>query len=148
MGERSIKVRLTGWKAIAVLAVVVAIAGYRYVGARTTLQSAGADELRFWLAAEYQREGLPALEEAVASGNAQAASEQAQEIIARSRIDFVSMTARGTPDDLAVRVEISVDGGAPPDGKTTRCFRMRYSSVTGWRMQRETSALSYYLKLF
>ena len=141
-------IRVTGWKAIAILGVIGAFAGYRYIAARTSLDSAGADELRFWLAAEYQRAGLPALEQAVAGGDAAAAEAQALEMIARSRIEFPSMDARGTPDDLVVRVRVVVDGGEPPDGRSTRYFRMRYSTVTGWRMQRETTALSYYLNFF
>ena len=141
-------IRVTGWKAIAIIGVIGAFAGYRYVGARTSLDSAGADELRFWLAAEYQCEGLPALEQAVAGGDAQAAEAQAQEIIARSRIEFPLMDARGTPDDLVVRVKVLVDGHEPPDGRSVRYFRMRYSTVMGWRMQRETTALSYYLNFF
>jgi hypothetical protein len=57
------------------------------------------------------------------------------------------MKARGTPDDLVVRVKIRVDGGRPPDGREVRYFRMRHSTITGWRMERETGALAYYLNL-
>ncbi len=47
-----------------------------------------------------------------------------------------------------VRVEISVAGKDPPDGKRVRYYAMSHSVVTGWYLERETTALSYYLKLF
>ncbi len=143
-----VKIRVTGWKAIVVLIIAVAFVGYRYYSVRTTLETGAADELRFWLAAEYIAQGLPALEEAVERGDAAAAEEQAREIIARDRIEFTEMSARGEPDDVVVRVKIRVDGRAPPDGEEVRYFRMRHSTVTGWRMRWETTALGYYLMLF
>lgn len=143
-----VKIRVTGWKAILVLVIAAAFVGYRYYAVQTTLETGGADELRFWLAAEYMAQGLPALEEAVERGDAVAAEEQAREIVARDRIEFTEMSARGAPDDLAVRVRIRVDGRVPPDGRQVRYFRMRHSTVTGWRMRRETTKLGYYLTLF
>ena len=142
-----IKLQLSGWKAIAVIGIVVAVAGYRFMAVRTTLETGGADELKMWVLADYVRQGLPALEQALESGDMQAAEEQAQQLIAAERIRFTEMKARGTPDDLVVRVKIRVDGGAPPDGREVRYFRMSHSTITGWRMERETSALGYYLKL-
>ena len=142
-----IKLQLSGWKAIAVIGIVMAVAGYRFMAVRTTLETGGADELKMWVLADYVRQGLPALEQALESGDMQAAEEQAQQLIAAERIRFTEMKARGTPDDLVVRVKIRVDGGAPPDGREVRYFRMSHSTITGWRMERETSALGYYLKL-
>jgi len=55
---------------------------------------------------------------------------------------------RGRGDDIVVKVEVQVAGKDPPDGRRVRYFRMSHSSVTGWRMRYETSALSYYLKMF
>ena len=142
-----IKLQLSGWKAIAVIGIVVAVAGYRFMAVRTTLETGGADELKMWVLADYVRQGLPALEQALESGDMQAAEEQAQQLIAAERIQFTEMKARGTPDDLVVRVKIRVDGGAPPDGREVRYFRMSHSTITGWRMERETTKLGYYLKL-
>jgi hypothetical protein len=143
-----IKFQLSGWKAIAVIGIVVAVAGYRFMAVRTTLETGGADELKMWVLADYVRQGLPALEQALEGGDMQAAETQAQQLIASERIQFTEMKARGTPDDLVVRVKIRVDGGRPPDGREVRYFRMSHSTITGWRMERETSALGYYLKIF
>jgi hypothetical protein len=145
MGE--IKLNVTGWKAIAVLILVGAVVGYRYYAMRTTLATEAAAELKFWLAAEYQAQGLPALREALDAGDRAVAEQAAAEVLARDRVTFRSVKARGRSDDVIVRAEILVDGAAPPTGKSVRYFRMRYSTVTGWRMERETTALSYFLKL-
>jgi len=143
-----IKIRVTGWKAIAVLVIVAAFVGFRYNAMRSTVATEAADELRFWLAAEYMSMGLPALEQAIESGDAAAAELQAREIVARDRIEFPSLTARGAPDDVVVRAEILVDGDTPPDGQSVRYFLMEHSTVTGWRMRREVTAVSYYLRFF
>jgi hypothetical protein len=47
-----------------------------------------------------------------------------------------------------VKIEIQVAGKDPPDGKRVRYYKMSHSTVTGWRVRRETTMLSYYLKLF
>ena len=143
-----IKIRVTGWKAIAVLVLAAAFVGYRYNAMRSTVATEAADELRFWLAAEYVAMGLPALEQALESGDSIAAELQAREIVARDRIEFPSLTARGEPDDVVLRAEILVDGRTPPDGESVRYFQMRHSTVTGWRMRREVTAVSYYLRFF
>ncbi|UCF41770.1 MAG: hypothetical protein JSW43_05445 [Gemmatimonadota bacterium] len=144
----AIKIRVTGWKALLMLLIAAGFVGYRYYAMQTTLETGAADELRFWLAAEYIAQGLPALEEAVELGDPTAAEELARDIVARDRIEFTEMSARGAPEDLAVRVRIRVDGRVPPVGREVRYFRMRYSTVTGWRMRWETTKLGYYLELF
>ena len=141
-----IKFKLTGWRAIVVLLGVLAFLVYRYNALHTTVATGAAEELRFWLAAEYIAAGLPALEQAVESADPAAAELQAQDVLARERIEFTELSARGTPDDVVIRAEISVDGHAPPVGDPVRYFRMKHSMVTGWRMQHEVHAISYYLK--
>lgn len=143
-----VKVKLTGRKAVVVIAVVLIVAGLRLSAGRATLPNDGADALRVWLHAEYVREGLPALEQAIQANDDAAAEAQTREILARDRIVFGSLKARGSTSEVVVRVEIQVDGGAPPVGPNVRYFLMEHSMITGWRMVYETSAMSYYLKFF
>ena len=74
--------------------------------------------------------------------------EVAEELLGLARIELPSIQARGRGDDVVVRVEIRVDGKEPPEGESVRYYRMSHSALTGWRVRRETTALSYYLKLF
>lgn len=132
--------KLTGINAVLALIVVVGFAGFRLFSAVSSIETAAAEELAFWLRGEYASELLadaPAADEATA-----------QRMLALEDISFPEMSARGTPDDLIVRVRIAVGGTAPPFGDEVRYFRMEYSQLTQWRLTRETTKWSYYLKLF
>ena len=141
-------IKLTGWKALIVIVAIGAFAAIKYSAGRETLPTEGADELKLWISAEYVRAGLPALEEAIESGNREAVEAQTQDVLAGNRIVFRSIKARGSSSDMVVRVEIAVDGGPPPVGDAVRYFAMEYSMITGWRMHHETTALAYYLEFF
>lgn len=132
--------QLTGIKAVIALLVVVGFAGFRFYSAVSSIETAAAEELTFWLRGEYAGKYLaddPAADEAMA-----------QRLLALEDISLPEMSARGTPDDLIVRVRIDVDGAPPPFGDEVRYFRMEYSQLTKWRLRRETTKWSYYLKLF
>ncbi|MFC1522568.1 hypothetical protein ACFL6Y_09180 [Elusimicrobiota bacterium] len=64
------------------------------------------------------------------------------------RIEIKSISALGRGVNIVVRAEILVDGKVPAGKKRVRYFRMKYSTLTGWRYKRETTASSYYLNIF
>lgn len=142
------EIKITGWKAVVVLLIIVAFAAYRFQAARATLPTDGSDELKLWLTSEYISEGLPALEQAIEANDSAAVSEAANEVLSRDRVTFRKIAARGLLDDIVVRVEIQVDGGAPPVGDRVRYFRMHFSTITGWIMDYETTVVAYYLNFF
>ena len=148
MAEKKPVLRITGWKAVAVLIVIVAFAVYRYQGARETLPTDGADELKLWLTSEYISEGLPGLEQAIEADDSAAVDALANEILSRDRVTFRSINAHGALDDVVVRVDIRVDAGPPPVGDQVRYFRMSYSTITGWMTDYETTAVAYWLNIF
>ncbi len=63
-------------------------------------------------------------------------------------IRLLSIDGMGPASDMVVRVEVAVGNDAPPDGKAVRYYRMHHSELTGWVLDREATALSYYLNLF
>jgi hypothetical protein len=140
------KVELKGWKAIAALAVVIAVLAGKFLAERSTLESEAADELRLWLRGEYVSRGLHGVD--TSQMTEEELQAKGEELLALNEVEFASIAARGRGDDVVVKVEIRVSGEEPPDGKPVRYFRMSHSTVTGWRVQHETPALSYYLKLF
>ncbi len=142
------QLRITGWKAVVVLVAIGAFAVFRYQGARATLPTEGADELKLWLTSEYISEGLPGLEQSVEANDSAAIAAMANEILARDRVTFRSIKAHGALDDIVVRADIRVDGGPPPVGDRVRYFRMHYSTITGWIMDYETTVVAYYLNIF
>lgn len=140
------KIELKGWKAIAALAVIVAVIAGTFLAERSTLESEAADELKVWIRSEYLARGMHGID----SGQMTEEELQAkgEELLSLNEVQFTSINARGRGDDIVVKVEIRVAGEEPPDGEPVRYFRMSHSTVTGWRVRRETTALSYYLKLF
>ena len=143
------QINVKGWKAIPVILVVLAIAGYKYYAMRTTLDTGAKEEIKFWLLSEYAGKALdnPKLQNLNAMSPAEA-DQAAEELLRLNRINIKSIGARGKDDDIVVRVEIEVDGKAPPDGKSIRYFHMTHSTVTGWKMKWDAHWISYYLKLW
>ncbi|MGD2215440.1 MAG: hypothetical protein PVJ64_01735 [Gemmatimonadales bacterium] len=140
------KTELKGWKAVAALAVIVVVLVAMFRAERSTLETEAADELRVWIRSDYLSSGLHGVDPAQLTEEELQA--KGEELLTLSDVEFTSIGARGRGDDIVVRVEIQVAGGEPPDGKPVRYFKMSHSTVTGWRVRRETTALSYYLKLF
>lgn len=143
------KVTVKGWQAIPVILVVLAIVGYKYYAMRSTLDTDATQVIKFWLLAEYAGEALddPKWQNLDAMSSAEA-DRAAEGLLKLARIDIKSIGARGKGDNIIVRVEIAVDGKAPPDGKPIRYFRMTHSTITGWRMKWDAHWVSYYLKLW
>lgn len=141
------KIELKGFKAVAALLVIAAVAVGKLALERRTLQTEAADELKFRLSAEYLGEGLAEFD-SIAAMPEEEARAMTDELLQRAEVEFSDISARGSGDDVAVRVEIRVAGDDPPDGERVRYFLMSHSSLTGWRVLRETWALSYYLKFW
>lgn len=138
------RIRLTGFKAALALIIVAAVVGFRLVTAHRTLSDEAKDILALEIRSEYARGYLKGL-------NAENITpEMVDSITALARVTFPKISARGSLDDAIVRAEVLIDGAPPPDGRSVRYFRMRYSSVLGWRLKsgREPTALQYYLAIF
>jgi hypothetical protein len=134
----------------------VLFGAYRVSSMQTELETEALDQLKAFLAAEYAGNDIAALSEALDSDpqlDPEQAQARAERILATQNITFPSVSARGVWNakdggEAVVRVDIQVDGGPPPDGVTTRYYRMRYRPLSGWTVGGRTSAWSYRLKLF
>ena len=65
-------------------------------------------------------------------------------------VQFTSMAARGMMGSgvVIVRAEVTVDGGAPPDGRPVRYFWVsRKFGGDGWLVVGETDAYQYFMEL-
>lgn len=141
------QIKLKGLKALAALLVIGAVAAGKLAMERQTLETEAAEELKFWLSSEYLGEGLAEFDSVAAMGEEEARA-MTDELLRRAEVEFTDISARGRGDDVVVRVEVRVSGGDPPDGQRVRYFRMSHSALTGWRVLRETWALSYYLRFW
>jgi hypothetical protein len=150
------EIKLNGVTAVIGVAALVLFGAYRMSSMQTELETEALDELKAFLSAEYAGSEVTALSESLDS-EPQLDTEQTparvERILAAQKITFPSVSARGFWDannggEAVVRVEIQVDGGPPPDGVTTRYYRMRYRPLSGWTVRGRTSVWSYRLKLF
>lgn len=131
------QIRIKGLPAVLIIVALAVFAGFRLLRANTTLDTDGADVLRQWISAEYARYHLDRVE--------LTDEERAVFLLATDSVEFSSLTARGRPDHTLVRLEILPGTAHPPGAATVRYYQMSYSTVTGWHLDRERSALSYYL---
>lgn len=138
------RIRLTGFKAVLALIVVAGVIGFRFVTAHRALSDDATKILALQIQSEYARGYLKGL----TADNI--TPEMVDSITALQRVTFPKIRARGSLDNAIVRAEVLIDGAPPPDGRSVRYFRMRYSSVLGWRLKsgREPTALQYYLAMF
>ena len=147
------EIQLKGLPAVAVVILVLGFGAYRVHSMQTTLETDAVEELKFWILSDYARQALADLPDDVNTVSDQQATETAEKIQALERIEFTSIKAKGMwksgkDADVIVKADLLVDGQPPPDGVSTRYYKMRYSSVSGWRVIRRTSAWSWRLKLW
>lgn len=146
------KIQLNGRSALVALAAIVAFGAYRLVSMRASLEEDALEELRMFLAAEYASPEVEALANELSSGRpvADELAEQATaRILAAQRIEFPRVSLHGAAGqgdrEVVARVEILVDGAPPPDGDAVRYYRMRYRTLSGWKVGARTTALIYWL---
>jgi hypothetical protein len=135
-------ITLTGWPALIVIVLALGVYGMTFVMGRSTHDDEALAPIRLQLQGEYTAMLLSDAE-AVAPD-----AEAVERLLALDQIEFTSVSARGSGENVIVRVEPRVDGQPPPDGRDVRYYRMSYSTVTGWRVRHESRAFRYYTTLF
>jgi hypothetical protein len=135
-----VEIRLTGGKALAVAALALGVVAFQYLHALNTLDTEGEAVLRRWIGTEYQRYQLQraGLDD----------EQRAKLLLSLESLTLRDLSARGTLDDLIVRVEIEPHPAQPPGVDPVRYFRMRHSTASGWLTPERAYAHNYYLKLF
>ena len=93
------KIELNGRKAIAAVVVIAAAIVWKFAAERSTLATEAADELKFWLRAEYLAAGMEGFDPTQLSE--EEAQARGEELLSLSEIEFSSIGARGRGDDLA-----------------------------------------------
>jgi hypothetical protein len=130
--------KLTGWKALAFLVLLLALGAYRFTRARAALEGDGREKLETWIVGEIQR---PLLADTTLS-----LAEKGEALLETfGSVRIRALDARGPYDDVQVRVELEPDPAFPPGFELIRYYRMRYSSLTGWSHKGRGSALGYWL---
>ena len=145
-----IKIQLKGIHAVIALVALAGFFGYKYYNVQTTLDTEGAEVLKNFIRGDYLSHAMIGIQATdFKAGNIEDIEKKVQKVLGAGKIDFFSLKARGTSNDIIVRAEISVNGKPPETGKAVRYFRMEYYTITGhWRVHREVTAFSYHSKFF
>jgi hypothetical protein len=141
------RIELTGWKAIAVAAIILALFGYRVYSRFQTVNEEGIDALRTWLVKDYTGRGPKDLARRVTAYRAGLPDQAADVPTVEPRVEFTSITAHGSRDTMIVRCEISVNGGGPPDGQAVRFLFLTTKPGGGWMVLSESDSYRYYTAL-
>lgn len=142
-------VQVRGWKAVAILLAFAGFALYTRGNAMRSLDTAAVDAIRPWIVARYSSDAMQTSGGRTIEQMSPAEQKAyADRIVRASRVEIKSIQARGMGDNIICRVEVLVDGKPPPDGKSVRYIRMKYSNLTGWTYKNETSEWLWRVKLW
>jgi hypothetical protein len=134
------RIELTGWKAIVVAVIVLAVSGYRIYSRFPSVNDAGREALRSWLVKDYTGRGPRALARRAADYRAGLSDRPMPVPAEEPKVEFVSLSAHGSPSDMIARAEVSVDGGPPPDGRPVRYLFLTTKFEGGWMVFAETDS--------
>lgn len=137
-------IELTGWKAIAGLLVLLAIAGIRLAVRFPAVPDEGRDAIHSWLVDDYEGVGTKALVKIASDYQAGLPINLPERPAVPPQVEFVSLAAHGSRDAMIVRVEVSVNGAMPPDDRPVRYLYLARKFGGGWMVKSETSELGYY----
>lgn len=145
----ALRMTFKGWKAVgAIASILLASLLYGINWPRNDLGPAFAKPVIAYLQAEQTRRVLA---EYAPNGSASLNREQLQKYgeaaQASQRIAINSLEVRGSFRTAVARVNYSVNGNTPPDGRAVRHLLLKNSYLGGWFVDRGTTALSYYFAL-
>jgi len=139
--------QLSGWQAAVVGAAILGFITYQCVSRIQSVDPAGRDAIRGWLVRQYEGKGIRQEVQAYLRHKAGEVIEPAPPPAPAPDVRIVSLTAHGSRDIMVVQVRVSVNDGAPPDGRPLRYLYLDRQSDGRWVVFGESDALHYYWML-
>lgn len=141
-------VQLRGWQALVAIPVLLGFWGVEMYLHVQSVDDAMRDAVRAELLNEYSGRGPKDVARLVAEARAGSPVEPVQPLVQRD-VEFTSIAARGKVDGSVtlVRAEVTVGGGAPPDSRPVRYFRMASKLGGGWMVVGESDSYGYLMQL-
>jgi hypothetical protein len=141
--------QLKSWQAVVAVMVILGIVGYQCTRRIQTLDAAARFAIGVSLTREYQGRGL---KEQVQEYSKQRASGGAPSEPPRSdapipMVELVSVKAHGSNDVMVAKVEVTVNGGPPPDGRSVRYLDLMRSIDGRWLVVADSDASHYMISL-
>ena len=139
------EIKLTGWNALIVGALVLGFAFFRFSAQSAELETQGVKQIKTWLISESMRTALPDMEKAMQDPEAdESYLSETAENLQEDNLKIISVKRHGSGSQIIARVETSLNDQSPD----IRYLKMKYSMATGWVVVREASKWEYYLALF
>jgi hypothetical protein len=141
--------QLKGWHALLAIPLLLGFAGIKMWMHVRTVDDALREAVRSQLMNDYSGRGRKDVARIVAEARAGAPVEALPPLIQRE-VEFTSIAARGVfgGQRALVRVEITVDGGAPPDGRAVRYLRVSSGLDGVWIVDGDSDSYSYFMELW
>jgi hypothetical protein len=139
--------QLRGWHALLAIPVLALYLLVTMMAHVRSVDDAMRDAVRQHLLNEYSGRGPKDVARILAEAHDGAPVESLPPEVQRD-VEFPSFAAHGKMDGrvVYVRVTITVDGAAPPDGRSIRYLTLS-SRLGGWNVTSESSAYIYYNEL-
>ncbi len=141
------RVQLRGWQATAVGLLILGAVTYQCVGRIQSVDDAGRETIRVWLVREYQGKGLQQEVRAYLRRKAGAEEAPSQPATPEPRVGIVALSAHGSKEIMVVRVQVRVNDGSPPDGRSIRYIDLMRRTDGRWMVFAESNRLHYYWAL-
>ncbi len=141
--------QLKGWQAAVAMVVILGIVAYQCARRVQTVDDAARFAIGVSLTREYQGKGLrEQVQEYLkqkASGGAP--QEPPPSDVPIPRVELVSVKAHGSKDVMVAKVELTVNGGPPPDGRSVRYLDLMRSMDGRWLVVADSNAYHYLTSL-
>lgn len=141
--------QLKGWQAAVVGAAILGVVAYQCARRIQTVDDAARFAIGVTLTREYQGKGLKdQVQEYLkqkASGGAP--TEPPPSDVPIPIVELLSVSAHGSRDVMVAKVEVRVNGGLPPDGRSVRYLDLMRSVDGRWLVAADSDASHYMISL-
>jgi hypothetical protein len=134
------KFTLSGWKALVALAIVAAWYGAQVSYRIRPVDDAGRQAIQSWLLRGYRGETPKDLLRKLEDAKAGLPPEPEPPPM---DVQIVSLSAHGGTSHMIVKVEVTVNGDPPPDGRPIRYLYVSRNFDDTWSVLYESSAYAY-----
>jgi len=141
---------LRGWKALIVIPIILGLLVFQHFRLKANLDEKAREPIKQHLLSTYSGQlghDLSKIDpEKVTTVQGQQILEKARKL---QKIEITSLKAkRKGSKKFIVRAEYTLDGKLAPDGKNVRYFLVKKGLIGDWRVEYETSGISYHLTLW
>ena len=141
--------QLRGWQGAVVGVAIVGVVAYQCARRIQTVDDSARFAIGVWLTREYQGRGLKeqVQEYLKQRASGEALKEPPPSDVPIPMVALVSVKGHGLQDVMVAKVEVTVNGGPPPDGRSVRYLDLMRSVDGRWLVVADSDAYRYMISL-